>query len=211
MDWIISSDWIDWIMGGVVGASATFGLDRLWEWRQKKKAGLTGRAHRIITRLGKSARSFDGYYFFSRSPTENFRIASHVYKHAAGEIIGTSFRENPTTYGEQDLAQLLPPGASFTRLTTDKVCSAEDKKQAEAILKVFVPNSKVAIIPSREYFTSIDGIYARLSDETYLAFVTFPDMGPERQNQGILFCGRIAEMFFTYYRDLSQTSDAVES
>jgi len=38
----------------------------------------------------------------------------------------------------------------------------------------------------------------------FTSSVTFPDMGPERRNQGILFCGRIAEMFFTYYKDLSE-------
>ena len=120
---------------------------------------MTGHAHRIIAKLGKSVQSFDGYYFLSRSPNENFKIANHVYEHAAGEVIGTCFRENPTTYGEQDLSRLLPPGASFTRLTTDKACSPEDVKQAEAILKKLVPNGKIVMVSSQEHFTSIDGIY----------------------------------------------------
>ncbi|WP_089724630.1 hypothetical protein [Candidatus Thiosymbion oneisti] len=198
MDWIINS------LVGIVMLLAGFGLDRLWEWRKKKKAGLTGQAHRIIAKLGKSVQSFDGYYFLSRSPTENFKIANHVYQHAAGEVIGTCFRENPTTYGEQDLSRLLPPGASFTRLTTDRVCSSEDIKKVEAVLKEFVPNSKIVMVPSQEHFTSIDGIFAQLSDKTHIALVTFPKMGPEHQNRGILFYGHIAETFFTYYRDLSE-------
>jgi len=55
MDWIVNS------VVGIVMLVAGFGLDRLWEWRKKKKAGLTGQAHRIITKLGKSVQSFDGY------------------------------------------------------------------------------------------------------------------------------------------------------
>lgn len=198
MDWIVN------IVVGVVMLVAGFGLDRLWEWRKKKKAGLTGQAHKIITKLGKSVQSFDGYYFLSSSPTENFRIANHVYAHAAGEVIGTCFRENPTTYGEQDLSRLLPPGASFTRLTTDRVCPSEDIKKAEAILRELVPSGKIVMVPSQEHFTSIDGIYAQLSDKTHIAFVTFPQTGPEHQNRGIVFYGHIAEAFFTYYRDLSE-------
>jgi len=200
MDWILNS------MVGIVMLVAGFGLDRLWEWRKKRKAGLTGQAHRIITKLGKSVQSFDGYYFLSRTPNENFKIANHVYEHAVGEVIGTCFRENPTTYGEQDLSRLLPPGASFTRLTTGKVCSSEDIEKAEAVLKEFVPNSKIVMVPSQEHFTSIDGIYAQLSDKTHIAFVTFPNIGPEHQNRGIVFYGHIAEAFFTYYSDLRDAS-----
>jgi len=200
---------MDWIVNGVVGMVMLlvgFGLDRLWEWRKKKKAGLTGQAHRIIAKLGKSVQSFDGYYFLSRSPHENFKIANHVYEHAAGEVIGTCFRENPTIYGEQDLSRLPPPGASFTRLTTDKVCSSEDIKKAESILKELVPSGKIVTVPAQEHFTRIDGIYAQLSDKTHIAFVTFPNMGPDHQNRGILFYGHIAEAFFTYYSDLRDVS-----
>ena len=133
-----------------------------------------------------------------------FKIANHVYEHAVGEVIGTCFRENPTTYGKQDLSRLLLPGASFTRLTTGKVCSSEDIEKAEAVLKEFVPNSKIVMVPSQEHFTSIDGIYAQLSDKTHIAFVTFPNIGPEHQNRGIVFYGHIAEAFFTYYSDLRE-------
>ena len=200
---------MDWIVNSVVGMVMLvvgFGLDRLWEWRKKKKAGLTGQVHRIITKLGKSVQSFDVYYFLSRTPNENFKIANHIYEHAAGEVIGTCFRENPITYGEQDLSRLLPPGASFTRLTTDKVCSLEDIGKAETILKELVPSSKIVMVPAQEHFTSIDGIYAQLSDKTHIAFVTFPNMGPEHQNRGIVFYGHIAEAFFTYYGDLRNAS-----
>ena len=192
-------------MGWIIGIAMLivgFGLDRLYEWWKKRRAGLTGQAHSIISKLGRSVQSFDGFYYLSSSPTENFKIAKHVYEHAAGEVIGTCFRENPTCYGQQDLARLLPKGASFSRLTTDRVCSPQEQKSAEAVLGELVPDGKLIMISSDEHFTSIDGIYSELSDGTHIAFVTFPKMGSEHQNRGIVFYGHIARAFFSYYRDL---------
>jgi len=59
---------------------------------------------------------------------------------------------------------------------------------------------------TQKHFTSIDGIYAQLSDKPHIAFVTFPQTGPEHQNRGIVFYGHIAETFFIYYRDLGDSS-----
>jgi len=200
MDWIIN------IVVGVIMLAVGFFLDRIWEWWKKRKAGLTGQAHSIISKLGRSVQSFAGYYFLSSSPTENFKIVSHVYEHVVGEVIGTCFRENPASYGERDLARLLPKGASFTRLTTDRVCPPQDRDSAEKVLRELVSNGKIVMVPSNEHFTSIDGIYAELSDGTHIAFVTFPKMGPEHKNRGIVFYGHIARSFFTYYRDLRDAS-----
>jgi hypothetical protein len=190
-----------WIVGGVM-LIVGFLLDRLWEWGKKRRAGLTGQAHGIITRLGNSVQSFNGYYFLSNSPTDNFRVAKHVYEHAAGEVIGTCFRENPACYGEQDLARLLPKGASFARLTTDRVCTEADRAASEAALKTLVPNAKIVSVPSGDYFTSIDGIFTELSDGTHIAFVTFPKTGTEHHNRGIVFYGHTAKAVFEYCRDL---------
>ncbi len=196
---------------GVVMLLIGFVLDRLWEWHKKKKAGLTGDAHGIISKLGKSVQSFDGYYYLSSSPSENFNIVNHIYKHAAGEVIATCFRENPIIYGEQDLARLLPPVTSFSRLTIDKLCSPKDRKKAESILKKLVTNSSIVIVPSQEKLTSIDGIFLRLPDKTHIAFVTFPKVDrAKHQNRGVVFYGHIAEAFFAYYRDLRDTSTGLE-
>ena len=192
---------MEWIVGGVM-LIVGFLLDRLWERWKKRRAGLTGQAHGIITKLGNSVQSFNGYYFLSNAPTDNFRIAKHVYEHAAGEVIGTCFRENPVCYGEQDLARLLPKGASFARLTTDRVCPKPDQAAAEAVLKTLVPNAKIVSVPSGDYFTSIDGIFTELSDGTHIAFVTFPKTGLEHHNRGIVFYGHTAKAFFEYFRNL---------
>ena len=200
---------MEWIIG-IVMLIAGFGLDRLWDWWKKKRAGLTGQAHNIIAKLGSSVQSFDGYYFLSSTPTENFKIVKHVYEHAAGDVIGTCFRENPAKYDEQDLARLLPVGASFARLTTDRVCPASDLAVARDALAQLVTNSKIVTIPSSEFFTSIDGVFTELSDGTHIAFVTFPKVA-EKSNRGVIFYGHVARAFYSYYRELRDAHDEGKS
>ena len=186
-----------------------FLLDRGYELWKKKKAGLTGLAHGIISKLGKSVQSFTGDYFLANTPTDNFRITKHVYEHASGDVIGTCFRENPVSYGERDLARLLPTGASFTRLTTETVCPESDRSKGEAVLKKLIPDAKITYVPPGNYFTRIDGIYTKLSDDTYIAFVTFPKTGTDHRNRGIVFYGHVAKAFYDYHRDLRDAPPAV--
>lgn len=195
-------EWIEGIIMGIIMLALGFLLDRGYEYWKKKKAGLTGLAHDIISKLGKSVHSFTGNYFIAQSPNDNFRITKHVYEHVTGDVIATCFRENPVRYGEQDLARLLPAGASFARLTTETVCPESDRRAAEDALKQLVPNAKIVNVPSGDYFTRIDGIYAKLSDDTYIAFVTFPKMGTEHRNRGIIFYGNTAKAFYDYHLDL---------
>ncbi len=199
---------MEWIVGIVMLLSG-FLVNRGYELWKKKQAGLTGQAHGIISKLGKSVQSFTGNYFLSNCPTDNFKIAKHVYEHSTGEVIGTCFRENPICYGDHDLARLLPKGASFARLTTDAVCSEADLAKAEAVLKNLIADAKIISVPSGDYFTSIDGIFTELSDGTHIAFVTFPKTGSEHHNRGIVFYGHTAKAFFEYYRDLRDAPAAV--
>lgn len=192
---------MEWIVG-IVMLIVGFLVDRWYELWKKKKAGLTGQAHDIISQLGRSVQSFSGNYFLANSPTDNFKITKHVYEHAAGDVIATCFRENPVSYGEHDLARLLPKGASFARLTTETVCPESDRLKAEAVLKGLLPNAKIINIPSGDYYTRIDGIYTELSDGTHIAFVTFPKTGTDHRNRGIVFYGHTAKAFFDYHRDL---------
>lgn len=199
---------MEWIVG-IVMLVLGFLLNHGFEYWRKKKAGLTGLAHGIISKLGKSVQSFTGNYFIAHSPNDNFRIAKHVYENVTGDVIATCFRENPAIYGEHDLARLLPAGASFARLTTESVCPEDERSTAEAALKELVPNATIVNVPSGDYFTRIDGIYAKLSDETYIAFVTFPKTGTEHRNRGIVFYGNTAKAFYDYHRDLRDAPPAV--
>ena len=195
---------MDWVIG-IVMLILGFCLDRLWEWWKKKKAGLTGQAHSIIRQLGNAVQAYDGHYYLSKDPTQNYKIAKHVYEHCSGDVVATCFRENPAAYKDHDLARLLPKGVSFARLTNDKVFSVTDKEATEATLKELVSNSKVVIVPSSEYITSIDGIFCELPDETNIAFVTFPKMSDGSSNRGIIFYGHTARAFYEYFRDLRNT------
>jgi hypothetical protein len=199
---------MEWIIGiacSLFGVFAGFCLDRLWGWQQKRKSGLIGDASRIVTKLGAAVKSFEGYYFVAESPTDNYKIANHFYQNAIGEIIATSFRENPASYGERDLARNLPNGGSnFTRISTSKICSTDDEQRAKNALDSILPGASLIVLPEGLFITSIDGIYCKLTDGTYLTFVTFPKTGDQHKNRGILFYGHIAKSFFDYYQDLKE-------
>ncbi len=107
------------------------------------------------------------------------------------------------------MARLLPPGASFAQLTTQTVCPESDRSKAEATLKQLIPNAKIVNVPSGDYFTRIDGIYTKLSDDTHIAFVTFPKTGSDHRNRGIVFYGHTAKAFYDYHRDLRDAPPAV--
>ncbi len=192
----------EWIIGTACSFLGVF-ADRLWGWWQKRKSGLTGNACRIVKKLGPTVRSFEGYYYVAEDPTANYKTANHCYQNADGEIIATSFRENPANYGERDLARNLPNGGSnFTRISTSKICSKDDEQKAKSELDLILPKASLIVLPEELFITSIDGIYCKLTDGTYLAFVTFPDIGIAQR--GVLFYGHIAKYFFDYYHGLKE-------
>jgi len=84
-----------------------------------------------------------------------------------------------------------------------------DRSKAEVVLKELVTNAKHVNVPSGDYFTRIDGIYTTLSDDTYIAFVTFPKTRTEHHNRGIVFYGNTAKAFYDYHKDLRDAPQAV--
>ena len=162
----------------------------------------------IVSKLGLATKGFEGNYYPSDSPTQNYKVANHIYQHADGEIIATSFRENPVKYGERDLARNLPHGgAGFTRITKANLCGKDDARKAKECLDSILPGASLIVLPKELFITSIDGIFCKLTDETYLAFATFPKTGEQHKNRGILFYGDIARAFFEYYNDLKQENN----
>ena len=196
--------WLIGITCALIGVVLGFALDRLWGWQQKRKAGLTGKAHKIVIKLGLPTKEFAGNYYLSDSPTQNYKVTNHIFQHADGTIIATSFRENPAKYGERDLARNLPNGgAGFTRITKADICGEDDAIIAKESLDSILPGASIVVLPENLFITSIDGIFCKLTDQTYLAFATFPKTGEQQRNRGILFYGEIAKAFFEYYRDIS--------
>lgn len=193
------------IISSVIGAI----IVRLWDCWKKKKAGLTGQASKIIKDLGTSVQKSEGCYYLSRDGTENYKLTSHLYERATGEVIATCFRDNPTTYGERDHARLLPKGVEFARLTTLRGIQDNELKDARDKLSEFVKHSEIIAVGDNENITKIDGIFAELADKTYFAFVTFPNLKLNKENRGVVFYGNIAKAFFLYYKDLKDSNKSV--
>jgi len=162
-----------------------------------------GKAYEILKGLGKILQEPEGEYYITRSADDNFHVANHIYNHADGKIIATAFHEDPSIYGERDLARSFRFGGSlFTRVTSEDVCNKASEEKARESLSKILEGSNLAVIPKGEAFTRIDGIYCRLSDDTHLAFIAFRDPESPAENRGVIFRDGIAKNFFDYYEKL---------
>jgi hypothetical protein len=162
-----------------------------------------GRAYEILQALGKMLQEPDGEYYFTRSADDNFHVANHIYNHADGEIIATAFNEDPSTYGERDLARSFRYGGSlFTRITCEEVCGPESQKKAEEFLSNILKGSTFVVIPRGQAITRLDGIFCRLGDDTHLSFLAFRHPTDPKKNKGVIFRDGIARSFFDYHLGL---------
>jgi len=169
----------------------------------KSKKPPTGKAYEILKGLGKILEEPEGEYYFTRSADDNFHVANHIYNHADGGIIATAFHEDPSTYGERDLARSFKYGGSlFTRITCEEVCGSESEKKARESLSKTLKGSTFVVIPRGEAITRIDGIFCRLNDNTHLSFIAFRHPKDPSKNRGVIFRDGIAKSFFEYYEEI---------
>ena len=201
-------DALNIIFGGVGGAvigSIISGLIAYSIYRKSKRPP-TGKAYEILKGLGKRLREPEGEYHLTRSSDDNFKVASHIYSHADGPTIATTFHDDPSTYGEIDLVRSFKFGGSlFTRITSDDVCGPSSAEIATESLSRILKGSNLVVIPRNEAFTRMDGIYCRLSDDTHLSFLTFRDPENKGRNKGIFIRDGIAETMFEYYETIART------
>ena len=190
---------INIVFSGLAGA-ILLSLVTYYIYRKSNKPP-QGKAYEILKKLGKVLEEPKGEYYFTYSSNENYRIASHIYNHADGEIIATAFHENPSKYGEGDLARSFKYGGSlFTRITCEEICNLTCQKTAQECLSQFLKGATFIVIPKGENITKIDGIFCKLSDNTYLCFITFHHpKNTTKKNIGIIFRNGIAKNFFDYY------------
>ncbi len=73
----------------------------------------------------------------------------------------------------------------------------------ENILK----GSNLIVIPEDAYITKIDGIFSKLSDDTYLTFIAFRNHEIPEKNKGVIFRDGIAKGFFEYYERIIDKYD----
>jgi len=186
------------LFSGIGGAIITAGVAYYIYLKSKKPP--TGKAYEILKGLGKILEEPEGEYYFTRSADDNFNVANHIYNHADGGIIATAFLEDPSTYGERDLARAFKYGGSlFTRITCEEVCDTESEIKARESLSKILKGSTLVIIPKGEAITRIDGIFCRFNDNTHLSFIAFRHSKDPSKNRGIIFRDGIAKSFFEYY------------
>ena len=169
----------------------------------KSKKPPTGKAYEILKGLGKILEEPEGEYYFTRSADDNFKVANHIYNHADGEIIATAFHEDPSTYGERDLARSFKYGGSlFNRITCEEVCDSESAKKARDSLSKILKGSALVVIPRGEAITRIDGIFCRFNDNKHVSFIAFRHPKDPSKNRGAIFRDGIAKSFFEYYEGI---------
>lgn len=191
-------DWINIIFGGLGGAIIAAVVAFIIHYQSKEKP--TGKAYEILQKLGKLLEKPKGEYFFTKSAKDNYKVAQLIYSHSDGEIICTAFNENPKLYGESDLIRGFNFGGSLvTRITCRNVCSEQDEIDVKNSMQNILKGSNLLVIPEDSYITKIDGIFAKLSDDTYLTFIAFRNHEKPEKNKGVIFRDGIAKGFYEYY------------
>ena len=191
------------IFGGIGGAIIT-GLVNIWIHKSKINKP-KGKAYEILKKLGKMLKEPEGEYYLTKSSTENFNIAGKIFGEANGEIICTTFNENPSVYKDFDLLRHFKYGGSLVkRLTCRNVCPESDEKTLRVSMQKILEGSKLIIIPENEHITKIDGIFSKLQDDTYLTFIAFRNNDNPEDNTGVVFRDGIAKSFFEYYENIAK-------
>lgn len=169
----------------------------------KSRKPPSGKAYEILKKIGKRLKDPEGEYLIGTSAKQNREIAKIIYGEADGSVIGTAFLEDPANYKQSDLSKnLMNRAEKFVRLTCEDVCSSESYKKCKENMEQLLPKSKLIVIPHGVIFSRIDGTFCRLSDNSYLALVSFHDPKETKDNQAVVFRDGIAENYFNYYNEL---------
>lgn len=194
-------DFTELIFGGIGGAIVSAGV--AYYIYVKSKRPPTGKAYVILKGLGKILEEPEGEYYFTRSADDNFHVANHIYSHADSRIIATAFNEDPSTYGDGDLARGFTYGGSlFRRITSRDVCSPDSETRARQSLTDMLEGASLIVLPTDAHVTKIDGIFCRFNDNTHLCFIAFREPSALAKNKGVIFRDGVAKSFFEYYEEL---------
>ena len=180
----------------VVGVLASYFFLKL------TKPGRNKKAYKLLKGFKSFLGEPLGEYYFANSKDDNKKVAEYIYRNADEEIIATSFNEDPSIYGENDLARAIKNKTRFTRLTSGEVCDARSEKKVEKNILRYLNGSSFIILPTGASYTRIDGIFCKFSDDSYLTFFAFRNPLDMQQNKGVVFRNGIAKSFFEYYEAL---------
>jgi hypothetical protein len=186
--------------GIIVGIVTTIAVGYLY-YRLGTRAK-RGKAYDLLKEMKKLLTDAEGEYYFTHSIDDNYKVANFIYSHADDHIIATSFNEDPSKYGEADLARLAKNKALFTRITSRETCGEESEKKVRKNMSLFLKGSNFVIIPKGKAYTILDGIFCKFEDDSYLTFFAFRHPHNPQENRGVVFRNGIAKSFFEYYDSL---------
>jgi hypothetical protein len=66
-------------------------------------------------------------------------------------------------------------------------------------MQKILKGSNLVVIPENAYITKIDGIFSKLSDDSYITFIAFRNQDKPEKNKGVIFRDGIAKGFYEYY------------
>jgi hypothetical protein len=187
----------------LISLIATWFISRHFFLKSKPKKTI---AYKLLREFRKKLEQAEIGYYITKSGTQNYQIANFIYTNSDHEVIGTSFFENPSKYGESDLARLISKAKEFTRISDDYICDAQLKSIVKKNMKLYLDvSSKFIIIPKTVSITKIDGVFSKFSDDSHLCFISLRDPENSSKNTGIVFCDGLAKNLFEYYHTLAKS------
>ncbi len=125
-------------------------------------------------------------FFKTTNNQQNYNIAKYLYENFQGEIIATSFFENPLGFLDVDLANNIKIKSNFKRIISKQSCPKYEQYANE--FKLNFPDSKLLIL-KKENYCKIDGIFCE-NESGYVAFISLKG---KTQNIGFLCNCEIAK------------------
>ncbi len=159
-------------------------------------------AKRVLRWVQENLNKVNGNFILTDTVNENAQTAARLYTKLTGDIIATCFFEEPD-YGNGDFANTISPGANFVRLTTSNLCPVDKVEMLNERLANFSCNARLIVIEDDIDVTKIAGIFSKLPDKSYLAFLALNDYGKTKVNKGLTFTGDIAENLYEYYKSFT--------
>lgn len=156
-------------------------------------------SHAVLKGLQIELKKTLGQHAILETTRQNLRTTAHLYSNLQGDIIGTCFFENPD-YGPNDLSESIRKGSRFYRLTLRDLCSDKSEAAISGRFNKHPSKQSLIVLDNNVEISKIGGIFCECDDKSHLAFIALNNFcGANTSNQGIVFCGDIAEAFFNYY------------
>lgn len=160
------------------------------------------KATEVLVWIQQQLQKVEGDFVLNETTLENAKTAAQLYSKLEGEIVATCFFESPH-YDGTDFASTISDGARFYRLTSRRVCDSDTESRVVKRLRTFNCSATLTVIEDESKISKIGGIFSRLDDGSYLAFIAMDNYGNSGSNKGLVFSGSLAEQMYKYYRSFA--------